>query len=290
MKKDGLMKHLFKPEAFKKFMALLVLLLMVKLLWFIVGLLWLPSGGLEHVEEKAGNALYYRVKLTPNEAPVPVKRVPNTISKPAGSIKDIILLAIYNATDETVITVEYKKKTKVLCRGDKINGFVLEGAGSNFATFSKNAKTYQINLVKSKKSTKSMGSIKVSSEVTPPKKVQASKKAVGEIIEAGDHRIVDKSLVEYYVNNMEEMEKYIGATEVKKGKDLKGFRITFVRKNSHFSKLGLQRGDVIKSINGQEITSYNAAMNIYKKINTMDSLSLTIRRGKEEMELEYEIN
>ncbi len=284
------MKHLFKPEVFKRFMTLLAFLLIVKLLWFIVEVLWLPSGGVEHTEEKIGSALYYRVKLTPNEAPAPTKKVPKAITKPAGSIKDIILLAIYNATDETVITVEYKKKTKVLCRGDNINGFVLEGAGNNFAIFSKDTKTYKIRFIKSKKSVKSIGSIKVRSEVAPPKKVKAPKKAVGEIIDAGDHRIVDKSLVEHYADNMEEVEKYIGTSEVKKGKGLEGFRITFVRKNSHFSKLGLQRGDVIKSINGQELTSYNAAMNVYKKVNTLDSLSLTIRRGKEEMELEYEIN
>ena len=284
------MKHLFKPEEFKGFMALLVLLLMVKLLWFIVELVWLPSSGVEHVEEKGGKALYYRVKLTPNEAPAPVKTAPKEISKPAGSIKDIVLLAIYNASDATVITVEYKKKTKVLSRGDEINGFVLEGAGSNFATFSKNAKTYQISLIKSKKDTKSIGSIKKTSKTSPRQQIPTSAGAVGDIINAGDHRIIDKSLVEHYANNMKEMMKYIGVVEQKEGEDLKGFRVTFVRKNSHFSKLGLRRGDVIKSINGQEISSYKAAMDVYKNIDTIDSLSLTITRGKKEMELEYEIN
>ncbi len=75
---------------------------------------------------KGGKALYYRVKLSPNEAPAP------TTTKPlqtAGSIKDIKLLAIYNASDVTVVTVEYKRKTKVLAKGEAINGFVLEGAG-----------------------------------------------------------------------------------------------------------------------------------------------------------------
>jgi len=282
------MKHLFKPHIFKGLLALLILLLSIKLLWFAVEVIWLPSSGMEHTEEKGGKALYYRVKLTPNEAPAPERLKPTRSTKPQGSIKDIELLAIYNASDVTVITVSYKRKTKVLSRGEEINGFMLEGAGSNFATFSKRSKTYKLNLIKSKKGDKSASKIKRSSAISPSE--SSSSKAEGEIVDAGDHRIVDKSLVEHYAKNMEEITKNIGIVEQKVGKDLKGFRVTFVRKNSHFSKLGLRRGDVIKSINGQEITSYNVAMDVYKNINKMDALSITITRGKEEMELEYEIN
>ena len=66
--------------------------------------------------------------------------------KISGSIRDITLLAIYNASDATVITVSHKKKTKVLGLGENINGFVLEGAGHDFATFRKDAKTYRTEM------------------------------------------------------------------------------------------------------------------------------------------------
>jgi len=282
------MKHLFKPHLFKGVLALLILLLIIKLLWFVVELVWLPSSGVEHTEEKSSKALYYRAKLTPNEAPAPEKQKTVHPVKSQGSIKDIELLAIYNSSDVTVITVLHKNKTKVLSRGDDINGFVLEGAGRNFATFSKNSKTYQISLIKSKKAANNVSRIK--SVPTSTGTQSSSSKAEGDIVDAGDHRIVDKSLVEHYAKNMEEIMKNIGIVEQKEGTELKGFRVTFVRRNSHFSKLGLRRGDVIKSINGQEINSYNAAMNVYKNIDKMDALSITITRGKKEMELEYEIN
>ena len=282
------MKNLFKPETVKMLITVLVLLLIVKLLWFAVEVLWLPSGGLDHIDEKRGKALYYRVKLTPNEMPVPVKLKPTHSVKSQGNIKDIILLAIYNASDTTVITVSYKNKTKVLSRGDEINGYVLEGAGRNFATFSKQSRTFRIDLVKSGegKGDKSL----IRSSTLPSKEKPSPAKAEGEIVDAGDHKIVDKSLIEYYTKNMKDMGKNIGITEEKNGKELKGFRVTFIRRNSPFSKLGLQRGDVIKAVNGQELTSYEAAMDFYKNIDSIDSLSLTIKRGKEEMELEYEIN
>ena len=277
------MKHLFKPQVVKGLWALLILLLVVKSVWFFVGVLWLPTSGVDHVEEKGGKALYYRVKLSPNGAPAPT-----TDKKPvqiAGSIKDIKLLAIYNASDVTVVTVEYKRKTKVLAKGEAINGFVLEGAGNNYATFSKNSKTYQITLIIS---TKGDAGIKS----TKPSSVPASSgsKVEGDVVDAGDHKIIDKSLIDHYAKNMDDIYKNIGIVEVKKGNVLQGFRISFIRKGSPFAKLGIRRGDVIKSINGQEIDSYQAAFDVYKNIQNIENLTLGIQRGKDEMELEYEVN
>ncbi len=280
------MKHLFKSKLFKKLFMVLILLALVKLLWFTIGMIWLSPTGIGHDDEVENKSLYYRVKLTPNEAPAPLKKQPTNI---AGSIKDITLLAIYNSKDTTVITVEHKKKSKVLARGDEINGFVLEGAGNNFATFSKKTKTYRIDLFKGKKSTSSKSSIKPASR-TKPIPSKDSSKVEGEVTDAGDHKIVDKSLLDHYAKNIDDIYKNIGIKEVKEGGKIKGFRITFVRRDSPFAKLGIKRGDVIKSINGQEINSYNAAFETYKNIQNVENLTMVIKRGKEEMELEYEIN
>jgi general secretion pathway protein C len=278
------MKHLFKPQVVTVLWTLLFLLLLIKVLWFLLEVLWLPASGLDQLEERGGKALYYRAKLSPNEAPAPTftkKAVPI-----AGSIKDITLLAIYNASDVTVLTVEYKRKTKVLARGDEINGFRLEGAGNNYATFSKNGKMYKVILRITSKGNGSIQASKPSSSAPSPR----TRKAEGEVIDAGDHKIVDRSLLEHYTQNMDDIYKNIGIKEIKKGEELEGFSISFIRKGSPFAKLGLKRGDVIQSINGQKIDSHKAAFEMYKNMKDIDNLSLVIRRGKEEMELEYEIN
>ncbi len=277
------MKHLFKPEVVKGLWSLLILLLVVKMVWFVVAVLWLPTMGVEHSEDKGGKALYYRVKLSPNGAPAPTatKRPVQT----AGSIRDIKLLAIYNASDVTVVTVEHKRKTTVLAKGESINGFVLDGAGSNYATFSKDSKMYKITLIISTKGDTSIQRAKPSS--IP---VSSAGKVEGDVVDAGDHKIIDKSLIDHYAKNMDDIYKNIGIKEIKKGGKLEGFSISFVRKGSPFAKLGVKRGDVIKSINGEKIDSYNAAFGVYKNISNIDNLTLVIQRGKEEMELEYEVN
>ncbi len=277
------MKHLFKPQTLKELLPLVLIVLAVKILWFLVEIAWLPSIGVQQSEAKAPKALYYRVKLGPNEAAAPTTQQEQ--HQKAGSIKDIRLLAIYNASDATVVTVEHQNKTSVLAKGEAINGFVLEGAGSNYATFSKNAKIYQVDLIVS---TKGKGSIKSAPPSASPG--ASAQKVQGEVVDAGDHKIVDRSLVEHYSKNMGDLEKNIGVKEIKQGNKLTGFSISFIRKGSLFEKLGVRRGDVIKTVNGQQIDSYNAAMDIYKNLSDMDNMTLVIQRGKEEMELEYEVN
>lgn len=281
------MKHLFSPKVYKAIVTLLILLLLVKIVWLVISLVWLSSQGIDHVEQKGGKALYYRVKLTPNEIAAPQTPTQRP-SKQAGSINDITLLAIYNATDTTVITVKHKSKTKVLSRGDNINGFVLEGAGRNFATFSKNTKTYKVMLLKSKTGSQGSG-VAPSRHNTPTKEVKP-KEVLGDVTDVGDHKLIDRSLIDHYAKNMDDIYKNIGIGEIKDGNNLKGFKITFVRRGSPFAKLGVRRDDIIKSINGQEINSYNAAFGVYKNIQNIENLTLVIQRGKEEMELEYEIN
>ncbi len=287
MRRGGFMKQLFKPHIFKNIFLLLALLFFVKLVWFLFTWFLLPANGIDHVVQKGGKALYYRVKLTPNEMSAP-KKPTKKPTKQTGSIDDIILLALYHAKENTVITVSHKGKTKVLSRGEDIDGFVLESAGRNFAIFSKHEKSYKVMLFKGK--AKAQGGIQSHSRHMRSVTEEKEKKVVGEVVDAGDRKVVDRSLVEYYAKNLDDVYKNIGIGEMKKNGRLQGFQITFVRKDSPFSKLGVQRGDVIKSINGQEINSYNAAFSIYKNIGNLDNMTLVIQRGNEEMELEYEVN
>lgn len=284
------MKHLFKPDIMKKILSVLIVAALIKGIWFVVAVLWLPSTGEDHLEEKSDTTLFYRVKLTPNEAPAPEVKKKETKRKPVGTIKDIKLLAIYNASDATVVTIQYKSTTKVLAKGESINGFVLEGAGNDFARFSKHGKSYEVRLEKIAKRVQTGYSAQKTPQGTGVRGKPAIEVPQGDVTDAGDHKIIDRSLFDHYATNMDDIYKNIGIAEIKDGKMVKGFRISFVKKDSPFAKLGLRRNDIIKSVNGQVVNNYNAAFGIYKNIQDVDNLTLVIERGKEEMELEYEIN
>ncbi len=102
------MKPLFKPAMMKQILGVMILLLLIKLVWVAIEVKWLPAEGIDHQEKKSAKPLYYRIKLTTNKT-APLHK--STIRKPIESIKDIKLLAVYNASDTTVITVKYKGKT-----------------------------------------------------------------------------------------------------------------------------------------------------------------------------------
>ncbi|MGI6394998.1 MAG: type II secretion system protein GspC [bacterium] len=68
-----------------------------------------------------------------------------------------------------------------------------------------------------------------------------------------------------------------------------GFKVFSITKDSLYSKIGIQNGDVIKSINGIELSSPDKALEAYSRLQSASALSLDIvRRGKNET-LEYVI-
>jgi len=281
------MKPLFKQNLISSLKVILIVLIIVKIVWVVAQKIFLPSVGVEHIQKIGGNSLYYRVRLTPNKAPAP--RVVKQVVKPViiSSIRDIILIAIYNSDNDSVVTLIFKGKTKVLGRGDVINGFVLEGATNKYAIFSKGGKNYKLFLKTSSKGNKSF---KVNTPTYIPPTPVVKKNENDGVINVGDRRLVSKSLVEHYSKNLKEVYKNIGIAEIKDKTGFKGFRISFIRKGSVFDQLGVMRGDIIKTVNGIKIDSYQSAFAVYKKVGDITNLTMVVERNNQEVELEYEVN
>ncbi len=285
------MKRLFKPENIKMLIIILSLMLLVKLGWFVVEMTFLSAQGVDYQKPSKAKALYYRTKFATQK----LKQRHVVKAKPLSDISSFKLLALYRSNDRIVITVSKKDKTSVLARGDAIDGYVLNDATAQEAIFLRGGKSYRLRLLEASKDPQAKSSVKY----VPAKRKKPKKKnipdtpigaPVGEITDADGLRVVDRTLLDHYSKDMKNIWKNIGIKELKENGSITGFKVNFVKRGSDFAKLGLKRGDVIKSINGQELNSYSGAFDIYKNIDTMDSLTLKIKRGKKEMELEYEIN
>lgn len=68
-----------------------------------------------------------------------------------------------------------------------------------------------------------------------------------------------------------------------------GFKIFSIAKDSLFSKLGIQNGDILKSINGIELSSPDKAIEAYSRLQSASKLSLDIVRKGQNETLEYTI-
>jgi len=275
------MKQDSKNSNMKLIIIPLIVFAIIKTIWVVIEFKWLPAIGVDHIANNDIKALYYRVKLAHKEHQKQ-KQKP-TISKPVSNIKDIKLLAIYSSNNYAVITVEYRGNTKVLATGDTINGFKLLNATMQSAIFEKNGKTYKIELPKLKQQ---------NSYITPTTNIVQNKPKQNiqeNITQDGNYKVIDKQIFEHFANNIDDIYKNIGIQDIKKnGKTI--FKVSFIKRGSVFAKLGIKRGDIIKSVNGEEIDSYNKAFSIYRGIKDMQNITIVVIRNNKEVELEYEIN
>ncbi|MCK4440387.1 MAG: hypothetical protein KAU90_00180 [Sulfurovaceae bacterium] len=281
------MKNFSDNKIFQTFLYLLTIVVIAKIIWFVISFIFLPKEGVEHIETIRVKPLYYRAKLANQSKHIQVPKKKIVKKAPTiGTMRGINLLALYNSKDVLVVTVQKRSKTKVLSKGEDIDGFKLTSAGSNYAIFNKGGKEFKLSLDNGKK-------IKTTNYIRPvtPKRNKSKEKINDGIInnEDGTEKIVSKGLLSSYTKNIDKVWKDIGIGEHKVNGVLDGFKVNFVKKGSDFEKLGLRRGDILKAVNGQELNSYNAAFSFYKEMNSIDNLTLTIKRNNQDMELEYEI-
>jgi len=283
------MKNFSNSKLFSTLLFTLIIGVVAKIIWLGISILFLPKSGIEHIEVSKLKPLFYHVKLANITKAPPIKQSKTKDKPKLPTISDmngIKLLALYNASDALVVTVKKAKKTKVLSKGENIDGFVLNSAGPNYAIFIKNKKEFTLPLIEKNKNKNSAIKIIKSS------KSESQKESTDENIvenEYGEGKIVSRNLLNSYTKDIKKVWKDIGIVEYKVNNKLQGFKIDFVKKGSDFEKLGLRRGDLLQAVNGQELNSYKSAYSFYGEIKSIENLTLSIKRNNQEMELEYEI-
>jgi general secretion pathway protein C len=100
---------------------------------------------------------------------------------------------------------------------------------------------------------------------------------------------IDKALVDKVLANPMAVAKGARVVPAVKNGKPDGFKLYAIRPSSVYSKLGLQNGDTLQSINGFDLTSADKALEVYTKLREATSLEVDItRRGKQE-KIKYSI-
>lgn len=68
-----------------------------------------------------------------------------------------------------------------------------------------------------------------------------------------------------------------------------GLRLFAIKSGSLYEKIGLRNGDVLKSVNGNSMADLSQAMQLFEKLKSERSISLTIERNREDKEFKYQI-
>ncbi len=258
------------------FTKLLILLVVAK--GISLGLWWyLPSEGIELEVKENYQPKYQRVNFknmiiqTKNKKRTKVQKTDSGIN-----ITNMILKGLYGTETKGFVIVAMKstpKKTSIIEVGESYEGYELKSIYSRSAKFHKNGSDFILSLEE----------IKKNSAITKVKK-----RAVRMDTEFPES--VSRNDIAYYAKNPKQIWKDISIVEVKENNKIKGFKVTKIASNSKFAKLGLLRGDIIVKANNVKLNSYREALQIYNKIDKLDTIQIVVMRNNQEVELVYEIH
>lgn len=118
--------------------------------------------------------------------------------------------------------------------------------------------------------------------------------AADPVIDSGGIRMVgdgeyeiDRSEVDAALDNMNQLFTQVRAVPHFQGGKSTGFRLFAIRQNSIFDRIGLRNGDIIQSINGQDVSDASKALSLFQDLRNAGNVSVQLVRNKEPKTLSY---
>jgi len=261
---------------------LLVLLVIAKAISLAI---WsfLPSDGVELSQKENYQPEYQRVDFKNMLQSAKRKEVKKSVVEEEASVSisitNMILKGLYGNQSRGYAIVALKssaKKTSIIAVGEEFSGFRLKAINLLNVIFTKSGKEYVLALQKPKENKSFI------------KRVE--KKRDFSLSSDSATKDVSRTDISFYAKNPKQLWKDIAISEVKNGKKIEGFKVTRIDRNSKMASLGLKKGDLIIKVNNVVLKSYKAAMDIYAKIDKLDTIQIVVMRNNQEKELIYEIN
>jgi general secretion pathway protein C len=78
-------------------------------------------------------------------------------------------------------------------------------------------------------------------------------------------------------------------TEIKIQPHESGLSLSDIKPNSIFRRMGLRNGDVLKSVDGQEIRSVDDALKLYESLKSADNVNVVLQRRGSDRTINYNI-
>ena len=101
---------------------------------------------------------------------------------------------------------------------------------------------------------------------------------------------VSRSVLNSYMDKLPSLLQQAKMIPVKGAEgDITGFKFGWIKKGSFFEKLGFKKNDILKQVNGEEISSPSEGLRLYNSLKNSENIALGIIRGGKEKTFEYTI-
>ncbi len=101
--------------------------------------------------------------------------------------------------------------------------------------------------------------------------------------------VVNRTLVDRLLANQAELMRTARVIPHEVDGRVVGVKIYGIRRSSLLGRLGIQNGDMLRTINGYNLTEPDSVLEAYTRLRTADRLSLTVERRGQSMSLDYQI-
>ncbi len=200
------------------------------------------------------------------------KKVKPKVIKVGKKITDFKLKGTYVDGENSFVIIEDAKKTEFIYMHEKYEGYELIQVYDNKAIFEKDGQAYELTMYKD------------DMKFSIPKSSAVKKKPNNYPVPMQ----IRREEIDYYTQHPVQIWNNIRINEFRTEDGL-NFRIDYVRNGSIFSKIGLKAGDIITAIDGEIPQTLGDVMNIYSNIDDIKNLVLSIKRGNQEMDIDFKV-
>jgi len=207
------------------------------------------------------------------DAPVATNGELPLVPCPAGQLKLLATIASSNNASWSFATVQVGQTTQLYRVGDEVDGRVVVAVSWRYLLLRGASDECYLDLYGEEGS--------LSRESKPRESGAPSDGTAGIEVNGENERTVKRSLVDEALANPTKFARSVRVRPYTQDGETKGFRIRKIEKGSPLEALGAQRGDIIHSVNGVELTSVDKALSAYQSMRSDSKLTFSItRRGK----------
>jgi len=200
---------------------------------------------------------------------------------PAGDLKLLSTIASPKSPEFSFATIQSGKETDLYRIGDEVGERVLSGVTWRYILLRGTSDECYIDLFGDQQDVK--------------KQPRRTARKGDEDIKSGIHvdgpneRTVERSVVDQALANPTKFARSVRVRPYKKNGEVVGFRLRRVKKGSPIEMLGAQKGDVIHSVNGVDLTSVDTALAAYQSMRSENRLVFSVTRKGKPMDLTINI-
>ncbi len=192
-------------------------------------------------------------------------------------ITDFKLKGTYVSGDDSFVIIEDGADTEFVYVGEEYQGYKLIKVYENKAIFEKDGEKYELTMYKE--------------ETNFSEPVTSRVKHSAKIVASGNYTVpvdIRREDIDSYKSNPDKIWNNIRINDIRTDDGL-NFKVSYIRAGTIFSSIGLKPGDVITAINGEVPQSLGDVMKYYSDIDNLNDLTLTVKRGNQEIDLEFKV-